>query len=402
MQMIKGKRGITLIALVITIIVLLILAGVSIAILTGQNGILNQAQKAKEQTEYKSAEEKVKLAIMGAKSDDGQMTVDELSREIGYAGGSVTGTSFPVEIRINEHTFIIERNGLVENNTLGTITGYEITNTTVKDSLGNIVKVPAGFKIVNPTDTVPNGIIIQDVDENRLTFGSEFVWIPVGTVTKANGETEQITLGRYNFDSSGNPTEYNNNAFCTEDTEATHPSTCLNTIAKNIDTFKEKVSTSNGYYIGRYEARDKVASTARTNSASNSNPVVCTAKNYVYNWVTQQQAAQLSRNMYTGNNFESDLMNSYAWDTAIVYLQKFDTRENKKPYSCTNSINSTLAIQGTNKDEICNVYDMASNVCEWTTETCLADNYNTVARADSFLNKKNFCTAIRDTPRYKF
>ncbi len=95
MQMIKGKRGITLIALVITIIVLLILAGVSIAILTGQNGILNQAQKAKEQTEYKSAEEKVKLAIMGAKSDDGQLTVDELSREIGYAGGSVTGTSFP-------------------------------------------------------------------------------------------------------------------------------------------------------------------------------------------------------------------------------------------------------------------------------------------------------------------
>lgn len=61
MQMIKGKRGITLIALVITIIVLLILAGVSIAILTGQNGILNQAQKAKEQTEYKSAEEKVKF-----------------------------------------------------------------------------------------------------------------------------------------------------------------------------------------------------------------------------------------------------------------------------------------------------------------------------------------------------
>ena len=52
----KKQRGITLIALVITIIVLLILAGVSIAMLTGNNGILSQAQKASEET--KIAEEK--------------------------------------------------------------------------------------------------------------------------------------------------------------------------------------------------------------------------------------------------------------------------------------------------------------------------------------------------------
>ena len=47
----KERKGITLIALVITIIVLLILAGVSVAMLTGQNGILTQAQKAKTTTE---------------------------------------------------------------------------------------------------------------------------------------------------------------------------------------------------------------------------------------------------------------------------------------------------------------------------------------------------------------
>ena len=50
-RMQKNSKGITLIALVITIIVLLILAGVTIATLTGDNGILNQAGKAKEQTE---------------------------------------------------------------------------------------------------------------------------------------------------------------------------------------------------------------------------------------------------------------------------------------------------------------------------------------------------------------
>ena len=61
---VKTNKGITLIALVITIIVLLILAGVSIAMLTGQNGILTQAQNAKKTTENKSAEEKAVRATV--------------------------------------------------------------------------------------------------------------------------------------------------------------------------------------------------------------------------------------------------------------------------------------------------------------------------------------------------
>ena len=56
------QQGITLIALVVTIIILLILAGVSIAMLTGNNGILTQAQKAKEETENASGSETADLA----------------------------------------------------------------------------------------------------------------------------------------------------------------------------------------------------------------------------------------------------------------------------------------------------------------------------------------------------
>ena len=62
----KRKEGITLIALVITIIVLLILAGVSIAMLTGQNGILSQAQNAKNKTELSSEKEQIKLAVQAS------------------------------------------------------------------------------------------------------------------------------------------------------------------------------------------------------------------------------------------------------------------------------------------------------------------------------------------------
>ena len=59
----RNQRGITLIALVITIIVLLILAGVSIAMLTGDNGILSNARTAQTQTVTKSNEEVLKLAV---------------------------------------------------------------------------------------------------------------------------------------------------------------------------------------------------------------------------------------------------------------------------------------------------------------------------------------------------
>ena len=60
-KILKGSRGITLIALVITIIVLLILAAVSIATLTGENGILTQATRAREETRGGEVDESIKL-----------------------------------------------------------------------------------------------------------------------------------------------------------------------------------------------------------------------------------------------------------------------------------------------------------------------------------------------------
>lgn len=73
----KGIGGITLIALVITIIVLLILAGVAISTLTGENGILTQAQKAKTQTVYAEAEERMRLAYMAVRAEIGAQAVED-------------------------------------------------------------------------------------------------------------------------------------------------------------------------------------------------------------------------------------------------------------------------------------------------------------------------------------
>ena len=66
--MLKNNKGITLIALVITIIVLLILAGVSIAMLTGENGILSQATDARDKTANAEAVERINLALNAAYS----------------------------------------------------------------------------------------------------------------------------------------------------------------------------------------------------------------------------------------------------------------------------------------------------------------------------------------------
>ena len=115
----KEKKGITLIALVITIIVLLILAGVSIAMLTGQNGILTQAQNAKTTTANKSAEEKVKLAVMAARaqSEDASLDATKLKTEIedNYAGvAELTAGGFPVNVTMDGKAFTVDSYGNVE------------------------------------------------------------------------------------------------------------------------------------------------------------------------------------------------------------------------------------------------------------------------------------------------
>ena len=80
----KKDKGITLIALVITIIVLLILAGVSIAMLTGENGILNQANNAKTQSALAEEKEKVELAAVAAKTANkgGEIKEEDLIKEL--------------------------------------------------------------------------------------------------------------------------------------------------------------------------------------------------------------------------------------------------------------------------------------------------------------------------------
>ncbi len=77
----KKERGITLIALVITITVLLILAGLSIAMLTGDNGILTEASNAKIETVLGTIKEQIKLLQMESRIEEKEVTPETLLAE---------------------------------------------------------------------------------------------------------------------------------------------------------------------------------------------------------------------------------------------------------------------------------------------------------------------------------
>ena len=361
--MLKNKdKGITLIALVITIIILLILAGISISALTNQ-GLFKNAKAAQNATEKAEAEQGQRL----------NEYEDEINKYLENE---------------DEHTKAFkEKVGKVLSTT---------DNTEIKDAKNNKIVVPAGFKIVNGATTVDKGIVIEDVTETA-TKGSQFVWIPVGTITKSDGTTATITLGRYDFDSTTGKESAYSGSYIEEDTnDASTLKKWGNTIAKNITKFKNSVATNGGYYIGRYEARTATARNAAGNALTQ---ITEKGTENIYNYVTQLQAAQLSQNMYNSDKFTSDLMNSYAWDTATVFIQNCGT--NAK-YSRQNSLNTALLQTGTNSltdtskiDVQCNIYDMASNIVEWTTETSGYSSYPCVSRG-GYYNDSDYCTSGRD------
>ena len=338
----------TLVALVITIIILLILAGITIASLRS-SGLFSAAQDAKTKTEEKQLEENT--------------TLNEYANEIAKWTG-------------NSQSKALEVNKKYENKT-------ELT-----DANGNKIVVPAGFKIVsdattNNATTVDQGIVIEDAT-GTATNGSQFVWIPVGDIKKADGTTTAIALNRYTFAEDGKPKAQNESAIVSEydannNFQELETSTFGNSTG-SITAFKTSVATNGGFYIGRYEARQKSSrklTTVKTDS--------------VWNNITQPDAATYSKNMYS-TGVTSELMNSYAWDTATLFLQTFG--ENNK-YSRQNSLNyGNSETTGTDNDKQCNVYDMASNVYEWTTETYSSSYGPSTYRGGDYLNS-DFYTSNR-------
>ena len=410
------QAGITLIALVVTIVVLLILAGVTINALFGDTGIINRAKDAQNKMDQ-AAENDLKAINGFDEWVDGMTSDPHPSNKITVKEtGEKVGKDFQTDTVIAE------------------------------DKNGNQVVVPGGFKISGDSgESVEQGVVIEDKE------GNQFVWVPVSNINadgsnkivKDDGSKIEITLGRYTFatTSPGTPTLIQKGSEYAETTIAKATagtldtkyraksyyyelsdyrvsnektdSTGTNTTAKDLQAFIEKTNTNKGFYIARYEASYgsgyNSSGTDTATKFANAKPLskVSTAnskrsmnynKGTLWNCITQPQAALVSQNMYKNDSYvESDLINSYAWDTAIVYIQAMGNSNYANANRDTTG-NTDLKDTGSTGDEKCKIFDMAGNTAEWTTE------YSTSTISSSACpctNRGGYCINSRYYTRYR-
>ena len=332
MKKLKNNRqkGITLIALVVTIVVLIILATVSILAVFGDNGIIARAQKAKNIHQEGKADE--------------TNTLDDYASYIGNyldgKGGSAGGN--------------IDKD-----------TGWDLDKVTIIDG-GNGTKVPLpnGFYYVG--GDILTGLVISDKQGDTMSasgtsMGNQFVWIPVSS---------EADLTRTEFDkTTGQPTTG------LDTTEYTEPYVSgYSTEASEYNTMKAQVLKYGGFYIGRYEAG--INSTTLRTKVTTAQTVVCKKGVAPYNWVPwgkamndasevegESGAVYLAKNFASQHNYTSvtsTLIYGCQWDAMCRYIGDSQRTTPKK---------SALELTGSVSTDVSkNIYDLAGNCREWTME----------------------------------
>ena len=172
----KEKRGITLIALVVTIVVLLILAGITINMLFSNGGIFKTAQDAANAWNEATVNEQESLNNLA----------DQIGNLVnGQAGGGDTSEEPWIPPTTVEEAIAQDKI-------------FEETKQ-IKDNYDNTVTVPKGFKVTDEGTTVPEGIVIED------GAGNQFVWIPTGTYkVDESGTTKTNDLTRRQWGTTPN------------------------------------------------------------------------------------------------------------------------------------------------------------------------------------------------------
>ena len=325
----KKNKGITLVALVVTIVVLLILAGVSINLVLGDNGIIAKAKEA----ETKSAE--------ASQNDLKGMNdlEDEMDKQLGtYDPLKSIPTKTLEEAKVD---FVKEK-------------------TKVEFSDGNVI-IPEGFKIADvPASKVQNGVVIEDKD------GNQFVWVPVATLA-----------------------DYKRTWYAGNDSFSIYSEALPEDEKTSVERYKGFYIGR--YEAGDKESTGTTKATFRTRSSGADNAVTIKADKVPYNYVTRAQAISLAEGFKDKQGYKATtkLVSSYAWDTTIAFIEKtvnnygssspqgnyLDTSvtykditdENKSEK--TKAENSSLLVATGQTTPVCNIYDMGGNVAEWTTES---------------------------------
>ena len=314
------NNGITLIALIITIIVLLILAGVTLNMVMGDSGIFGKANKASEQTQISNAKEIIRMQVLenelnkktkdsNAKSDeDLQEAVEAKLTEEGYKIEEGKITIGSTEINIAEEiantstgggTSIAGKEDNSKNRTLaGTTTGYSYKNPVIPQGFKAVDVGTATWTYTDETQTEVSGwnegLVIKD------EIGNQFVWVPVdGNDVKYE---KWCTIG-YSYSD------------CSDDTSAIPV------------TESTQINTYHGFYVARYEAGLTTATTSQSASTNNNANTTAVSKEgtKIWNWIDYNNANTVAKaminNTATYGTTKSGLVTGTQWDTIMKWYQ---------------------------------------------------------------------------------
>ena len=368
----EEEKGITLIALVITIIILLILAGVSIAMLTGENGILTQTQRAKVETENAEEDELRKLTALEAATN--------------------------------------------------------LENTIYTDENNQTATIPAGFAVskVEGENIIKDGLVI--IDKN----GNEFVWIPVDGI---NLKYEKHTYQNPEIDDTDTVTDTENGNWITQryrkytnwKDDGGNSESVIEYGGFYVARYEAGVPEDADFYASNegdaYYTRD-------TTPSKNVTTYIPVSKRGepVWNYISYENATKVSNKMYEDStSVTSSLIDGRAWDTITQWLDNSgynvtDSREWGNYYSVSFNFYGLYAIHGqetelgrpiiaqnynkgngikaeevyletatgvTERNKANNIYDFAGNFFEMSTETAEVENGVYVAQRGGGFNSSD-------------
>ena len=392
----RKNKGITLIALIITIVVMLILVAVSVNIIINSN-IIGQAEKAAEG--YKTAYEQ--------EANGGEIEIN--GKKYGSVEEYLAGKEKLPEIEA----------------------GTRATEPSEYKSNNKTAVIPAGFTVsgISTEQSIDGGLVIYDIPEGTTvnwtnpdsvrTQYNQFVWIPVEVnKTTEPKDTETSIASFYR-------TEWANNAstggerttglstsftepYSKDSSDYDGTGTGKTGISAQITELTKSIYKYGGFYIGRYEAGSE---TARTSGSSQTAAFVVQQDKYPYNYVKwgkgmgdiSEGAVYLSNSLYTGKTgygVKSMLCTGAAWDSMLDFIKdsshnvtsstswgNYKNSDTYKVYRGSLYSNSTwsaadttngsdvtkntsilLTTGATERNSSKNIYDVAGNCFEWTTE----------------------------------
>ena len=386
----KNNKGITLVALVVTIVVLLILAGVSINLVLGNNGIIAKAQEAK--TKSAEASENDLKGMNGLLSEmEGALAGN------GGAGGSGTGTKVPAEATAETAPYFPD-------NTFTKKEGTIDTGLVIQDASGNeyvwvvVPRTTAVYKTTGLGKTAFTDADYTSIEKDLKDYTSTYV--------TRDGYSDTYVADDKNVGWFADATAYNN---------------LKNSMLKSI-------YENGGFYVGRYEAGIGTNRTSNIDKNSEekyitpSTAPVTKADAYPYTYVTRTQAQNLASNVKSGTK-TSSLMFGVQWDLVLAFMHNKGNIEdstltsnsttignyynstfdlNRGKYAQCGQLGNTwknfdsaldsivvsnettgkmkkteqnsyqngilLTTGGTEQSKVMNIYDIAGNVYEWTLE----------------------------------